>query len=106
LVVIALVAEPPRPGHGGLLGRLDDDLAEGAGDLGPDVVAPGGMSGHLDHPEGAVAEPEHGHGGIDVAAILEPLVDDAGPPRRHLLDLPDEEPGEIEVVDAHVEERA
>ena len=105
LVVVALVAEAPRVGHVRLLGCLDDDLAERTRHLRPDVVAPGGAARHLDHTQGAVAEAEHRHGRVDVATLVEPLVDQVAPPGRDLLDLTDEEPGEVEVVDAHVEER-
>ncbi len=91
---------------GVLLRRLDHDLAGGPGHLGPDVVAPGRVAGHLDHPQGTVAEAEHRDRRVDVVAIREALVDQDRAPGLDLLDLAHEEPGQVEVVDAHVEEGA
>ena len=106
LEVIALEAEAPGEGEGRLVGRLDDHLAGRAGHLGPDVIAPGRPAGHLDHSERAVPEAQHRDRGVDVVAVAEALVDQDVAPRRDLIDLADEEAGQVEVMDAHVQERA
>ena len=64
------------------------------------------MAGGLHDAERAVPEPEHRHGRVPVVGLREALVEQDDGPGVDLLDLADEEAGEVEVVDGHVEERA